>query len=167
MNWVSWIFVAILLIIIVLDKIKAFKEEPEPAEAKTHNFSDAYQKKYLLIRNEWHEYKKLRSYAEKAGLQVCPKVRLLDIIEPRKGDNYRSLMARIQSKHVDFRICDPDLRIKAILELDDGSHDQKDRIERDAFVDEILTSVGYKVIRTRSITETTLDPIIPHTETTE
>lgn len=167
MNWLSWIFVTILLVFIIFEKIKPNKEIPESAEAKSTNFSEAYQKKYLLTRNEWHEYKKLRSYAEKAGLQVCPKVRLLDIIEPRKGDNYRSLMARIQSKHVDFLICDPDLRIKAILELDDGSHDQKDRVERDAFVDEILTSVGYKVIRTRSVTETTLDPIIPHTETTE
>jgi len=87
---------------------------------------------------------------------ICPKVRLLDIIEPRKGDNYRSLMGKIQSKHVDFVICDQDLHIKAILELDDGSHDRKDRQDRDQFVDQILTSVGYKVIHTRSGTEQTL-----------
>lgn len=167
MSWLSWIFVAVLLIVIILDKRKAFKEEPEAAESKTQNYSESYQKKYLLTRNEWHEYKKLRNYAEAAGLQICPKVRLLDIIEPRKGENYRSLLAKIQSKHVDFLICDQDLRIKGILELDDGSHDQKDRIQRDAFVDEILTSVGYKVIHTRSITETTLEPLTPKTEPTE
>lgn len=87
------------------------------------------------------------------------KIRLLDIIEPRSGSNYMSLLGKIQSKHVDFVICDQDLRIKAILELDDNSHNTKDRQDRDLFVDEILTSVGYKVIRTRSVTENALDLI--------
>lgn len=124
-------------------------------------YKDAYQAKYLLTRNEWYEYKKLKKLAEGEGLQICPKVRLLDIIEPRTGSNYMSLLGKIQSKHVDFVICDQDLHIKAILELDDNSHNQKDRQERDTFVDEILTSVGYTVIRTRSITDNTLDPIKP------
>lgn len=166
MSWLSWVIVAILVAFMCYDKIKtqknsATKETTEEAETqKNNNFADSYQRKYLLTRNEWHEYKKLRIYADAAGFQVCPKVRLLDIIEPRAGENYRSLMGKIQSKHVDFLICDQDLHIKAILELDDNSHDQKDRKERDAFMDEILTSVGYKVIRTRSITETTLESII-------
>jgi very-short-patch-repair endonuclease len=60
---------------------------------------------------------------------------------------------------VDFLVCDQAMHIKAVLELDDNSHNQKDRKDRDAFVDQILTSVGYKVIRTHSITETTLDSI--------
>lgn len=72
-----------------------------------------------------------------------------------------SYLGKIQSKHVDFVLCDQDLRIKAILELDDNSHNQQDRKERDLFVDEVLQSVGYRVIRTRSITEATLDPLKP------
>ncbi len=51
------------------------------------------------------------------------------------------------------------MHIKAILELDDNSHNKKDRQNRDAFVDQILTSVGYKVIRTYAITENILDDI--------
>lgn len=72
-----------------------------------------------------------------------------------------SYLGKIQSKHVDFVLYDQDLRIKAILELDDNSHNQQDRKERDLFVDEVLQSVGYRVIRTRSITEATLDPLKP------
>lgn len=121
-------------------------------------YQKRYQAKYLLTKAEWHEYKKLQRLAEENGLQICPKVRLLDIIEPRKGEeDYKALLNKVQSKHIDFLICDKDLHIKAVLELDDGSHDRKDRQNRDEFVDLILTSVGYKVIRTRSVTDTTLD----------
>lgn len=137
------------------------KQLPEKKAEKAigQDYSQAYQAKYLLTRNEWHEYKKLKEYATAKGLQVCPKVRLLDIIEPRKGENYMTLLRKIQSKHVDFVLTDEDLHIKAIVELDDNSHNAKSRQERDQFVDQILTSVGYKVIHTKGITETTLSDI--------
>lgn len=138
-----------------------FIKNKRPAKAANQTtYKGCYQAKYLLTKNEWYEYRKLRDLAAVYGLQVCPKVRLLDIIEPRRGDpNYMTYLGKIKSKHVDFVICDQDLRIRGILELDDNSHNQKDRQERDSFVDEILTDVGYKVIHTRSITETTLEPI--------
>ena len=158
MNWLSWILVILFAALYIWDKLKApSREVAEPEQEQgSANFSKSYQAKYLLTRNEWYEYKKLKPMADSRGLVICPKVRLLDIIEPRKGENYRSLMGRIQSKHVDFVLCDQDLHIKAILELDDSSHDRKDRQERDQFVDQILTGAGYKVIHTRSITEDTL-----------
>lgn len=70
-----------------------------------------------------------------------------------------SALGKIQSKHVDFVICDQNLYIKAIIELDDNSHDQPDRRERDKFVDDVLSSVGYTVIHTRAVTEETLAPL--------
>lgn len=124
------------------------------------DYTQSYQAKYLLTKNEWCEYRKLKQFAEAKNLQVCPKVRLLDIIEPRNDTpNYKSLFYKVQAKHVDFLICDQNLHIKAIVELDDNSHNQADRQERDQFVDQILTSVGYKVIRTRAVTEETLKDI--------
>lgn len=133
--------------------------EQQPEEVKK-DYSQAYQVKYLLTKNEWYEYRKLRDLVEPKELRVCPKVRLLDLVEPRRGEEYMSMLGKIQSKHVDFVITDRDMHIKAILELDDKSHDKPDRQERDQFVDEVLTSVGYKVIRTRSITEETLKNVI-------
>lgn len=128
--------------------------------SKSSDYSTCYQAKFLLSKNEWYEHKKLVKFAADKGLVVCPKVRLLDIIEPRKGEkDYKSLFYKIQAKHVDFLICDPNMHIKAIVELDDSSHDQRDRQNRDHFVDQILTSVGYKVIHTRYITENTLNGI--------
>lgn len=128
--------------------------------ATNPDYRDKYQSKNLLTRNEWHEYKKLKIIAEQKNLIICPKVRLLDIIEPRNNvKNYMTLLAKVQSKHIDFVICDQNMKIIAALEIDDNSHNIVERRNRDAFVDEILNSVGYKVIRTHAITDTTLDDI--------
>lgn len=159
----DWIWIIILgAAILALELYKIFKNrqgsDTEKESDTKKDYSQSYQRKYLLTKNEYREYLTLRKLAAEKGLIICPKVRLLDIIEPRKGEkDYKSLFFKVQAKHVDFVICDNDLRIKAILELDDSSHDQQDRQARDAFVDQILTSVGYKVIHTRAVTETTLD----------
>lgn len=160
MQWIGWVLAVCLALAVVYFKLKEVQEQGSAAgkAAPKKDYSQSYQRKYLLTKNEYREYMKLRQFAADRGLLICPKVRLLDIIEPRKGEkDYKSLLYKVQAKHVDFVICDQDLRIKAVLELDDSSHDQKDRQERDEFVDQILTSVGYKVIHVRSITETTLD----------
>lgn len=141
-----------------------FEEDTQPQN--NTEYSGRYQKKLLLTKNEWYEYRKLKQLAEAKGMQVCPKVRLLDLIEPRRGDpKFKTLFYKIQAKHVDFVICDQNLYVKAILELDDNSHKQTERKERDEFVDLILKDVGYTVIRTRSITETTLDVLEQKTPT--
>lgn len=166
MDWIAWIVVAAIIIAWILDKTGIVHKKKEAEELEKEkapekvDYSQSYQAKYLLTKNEWYEHKKLQKYAAERGLLVCPKVRLLDIIEPRKGEkNYRSLIYKVQAKHVDFLICDPNMHIKAIIELDDNSHDQKDRRNRDSFVDQILTSVGYKMIHTRYINENTLNEI--------
>lgn len=157
MGWIGWVVALALVVLVIQQKQNLQNEQGRAADSKK-DYSQSYQRKYLLTKNEYREYMKLRQLAADRGLLICPKVRLLDIIEPRKGEkDYKSLFYKVQAKHVDFVICDQDLRIKAVLELDDNSHDQKDRQERDTFVDQILTSVGYKVIHVRSITETTLD----------
>ena len=152
--------IAAVIITKLLDKKKTPKRET--SEADVGEYKDAYQAKYLLTRNEWHEYKKLKEYAAAKNLQICPKVRVLDLIEPRKGrKDYMTLINKVKSKHVDFVICDQDLRIKAILELDDNSHDTKSRKERDKFLDTILQSAGYTVLHTRAVTDSTLEEIKP------
>lgn len=158
---VIYLLIIICLIgYIFLDKIKPIKKETkiENSPLNANEFEGKYCKKYLLTKNEYIEFQKLKKIALIKGYIICPKVRLLDLIEPRRGNpKYKTLFYKIQAKHVDFVICDQNLYVKAILELDDNSHNKADRKERDEFVDLILKDVGYTVIRTRSITDTTLD----------
>ena len=80
---------------------------------------------------------------------VFAKVRLLDIC----ADLERSQLAafnRISSKHLDFLLCDPvTYRPTVGIELDGPSHLRRDRIERDAFVDEVFRGMNVPLIHFR------------------
>lgn len=114
-------------------------------------YATAYQKRLLLTKHEWKNYMSIRDALEAQGLYVCPKVRLLDLVEPKRGagEYYQSLLNKVQSKHVDFTVCDERLNVLLILELDDSSHDATDRKKRDAFVDAVLEGAGYQILHSR------------------
>lgn len=123
---------------------------------KTYAYS--YVKTPLLTKREWTEYQILKIAADLKGLLICPKVRLLDLVAPKyNARNTRGLKAKVMSKHVDFVICDQQMEVVCIIELDDPSHFRQDRIERDKFVDSVLTGAGYKVIHTWKINLNILD----------
>lgn len=145
---------------LVLEKTKPTEEATaKKAEKQPLPVAGAYKKRWLLSYNEKDAYKKLQSAAAEIGYTVFSKVRLLDLLEPVSGKNYRSYFYKVQAKHVDFVLLDEKLVARCIVELDDSSHDASDRKERDAFVDEVVTSVGYQVIHTRAITDETIAQI--------
>lgn len=122
------------------------------------NYREAYQARPLLTKREHQEYLKLKQYADARGWLICPKVRVYDLIEPKKGTGkYQELKNKIQSKHVDFVLVDPELNVIGVLELDDSTHDREDRKQRDSFVRNALEGAGITMIQTRSITPETLD----------
>jgi len=132
------------------------KESTSASLVDTFQVSGSYQKKWLLSNNEKKAYNTLKSFCDEQNWYLMTKVRLLDLVEPIKGQpHYKSHFYKIQAKHVDFVICDSRLVAQCIVELDDSSHKQAERIARDAFVDDVLHSVGYKVIRTHWVTENT------------
>lgn len=154
----------ILIVVIILlalwigrEKLQTKKERSGVASndsKKELPIKGAYQKSWLFSYNEKDAYNKLVPIARELGYTVFTKVRLLDLLEPVKGNpKYKTYFYKVQSKHVDFVLCDEKLVARYIIELDDSSHDRSDRKERDNFVDEVVESVGYKIIHTRAITE--------------
>ena len=171
----QWILEALLTVIIFLVAWKLLgnkllKREKYHSEEVIANGKEnlnqplpiegAYQKRWLFSYNEKDAYNKLRPIAEKLGYTVLAKVRLLDLLEPVKGNpKYKTYFYKIQAKHVDFVLCDEKLVARYIVELDDSSHDIEGRKARDSFVDKVLNSVGYKIIHVRNITEDIFDKI--------
>lgn len=153
------IFLTVAVIFLLLKKPRTAKSdsEMEPAlskEPKTLPIAGAYQKRWLFSYNEKDAYNKLKPIADELGLTVFAKVRLLDLLEPTKGNpKYKTYFYKVQAKHVDFVLCDEKLIARYVIELDDSSHDTEDRKKRDSFVDEVVTSVGYKIIHVRAITD--------------
>lgn len=80
---------------------------------------------------------------------LCTKVGLGDIFWVKKDDpsRYRIYTNKIDRKHVDFLLCDPaTMRPLLGIELDDKSHQRQDRIERDAFVDQVFKAAGLPLL---------------------
>lgn len=124
-------------------------QESVPAELP---IPGAYRKRWLFSYREKDAYWAIRELCDRYGLFLMAKVRLLDLLEPVKGDpRYRSYFWKVQAKHVDFVLCDQKLVARLVVEVDDASHDQAERQERDRFVDAVLESVGYSVLHLRSL----------------
>lgn len=158
MELILIVIIALLIIWIGREKLQARKAKTgtsgKGSSGKELPVKGAYQRNWLFTYNEKDAYNKLKPIAEKMGYTVFAKVRLLDLVEPIKGNKkFKAYFWKIQAKHVDFVLCDYKLVAKYIIELDDTSHDRKDRKERDNFVDEVVESVGYKIIHVRAITD--------------
>lgn len=158
MNYVLLGIIIALLAYLIVNKRPTKKEKsPRPKlekKSKELTIKGAYQKRWVFTMNEKEAYRKLKAICDEKGLTLLAKVRLLDLVEPVTGQyNYKTYLYKIQAKHVDFVICDEKLVARYIVELDDSSHDTEKRQERDRLVDEIMESVGYKIIHTRAVTD--------------
>jgi len=78
---------------------------------------------------------------------ICAKVSLADIFFVIRPNENMSAYNRINRKHVDFLICESrEMKPLFAIELDDSSHNRSDRIERDAFVDEVFETAELPLI---------------------
>ena len=173
-------FFYVLIILIILDKTgygsnKRGKKKPyrkirlfEPINNKVQNtysdqigYAGLYTRVPLLTKREQKQYAYLKKIADEKKVLICPKVRLLDLVTPVHGvKNYKTLMRKVMSKHVDFVICTQEMHVLGIIELDDSTHLRQDRIERDEFVDTVLTSAGYKIKHVWEISNDVLDSFL-------
>jgi hypothetical protein len=114
------------------------REKQLPYRAKRYFFSKAERSFFGVLH-------------QAAGNQyaIFAKVRLSDLLYVKKGTESRQgHFNRIQSKHVDFVLCDPEqVRPALVIELDDASHGRSKRQKRDAFVDRSLTAGGLPILR--------------------
>jgi len=108
-------------------------------------------KDYLLTQAERSLFGVLSEAVDNRYL-VFAKVRLADLVWLPKGTESRqSHFNRIQSKHIDFVICDRTaIRPLLCIELDDSSHGRSDRQVRDEFVDAALIAAGLPLLRVRA-----------------
>lgn len=130
------------------------KKNPPQNEIKVKEeslFVPAYKRKFLLTKNELYFYKELKRVADKLNLTVLAKVRMADLVEPKStGKAYYSEFAKIKAKHIDFVLCNPtNLYVVLLIELDDNSHNTSTTTDRDAFVETVYNTTGYKLYRAR------------------
>ncbi len=83
--------------------------------------------------------------------QVLGKVRVADVIAPKKGlsrSDWQKAFNKISAKHFDFLICNKDdLSVLCAVELNDSSHATKSRQQRDRLLEAACRSAGLPLIQ--------------------
>ena len=121
-------------------------------ELTTINYKDYYRpKRYAITINELNFYNALMEVAKELDLVVFSQVSLYNILETKKELDYKTktiYFNKIASKSIDFVLVDKkDCRIKLCIELDDTTHKQVKRIERDKFINELFKSLEINLLR--------------------
>lgn len=86
---------------------------------------------------------------------VFPQIHLSSILNEKiKGQNWRTAFSYINNWSVDYVLCDKNtLKTSWVIELDDPTHNNPDRAERDKQKDEILRLAGVPIVRFSNVNQ--------------
>ena len=145
----------LLIIVIIIFALLFFKAlfKNKSVERKIHkkNTYSYTVKPLLMSRTEADFFLKLES-AVSERYYVFPQVHLSAILDHRvKGQDWSYAFKHINSKSVDYVLCDKStLEPAYAIELDDFTHDRKDRIERDVEVERMFEEARLPLVRFKS-----------------
>ena len=106
-----------------------------------------FSRETLLSEGERAFYDVLRTSIPD-GVAISMKVRLADVIDCSPAARQKGYFAKVSQKHLDFVLYDVvSTRILAGVELDDRSHQRPDRIRRDQFLEEAMSTAGIPLLR--------------------
>lgn len=97
----------------------------------------------MLTQTELKFYKILKQITDKLELNLFCQVAMYELINTKDYKNFN----RIKNKSIDFVITEKNCKIKLCIELDDNTHNQQKRIERDNFINKIFAEANTKLIR--------------------
>jgi hypothetical protein len=133
-----WIFLGLLAILLVSLVLARFRKTRYPYRRRGPLFSPAEARFFSALER-----------AVDGRARIYAKVRLADLVSVRNGASGRRFWQAfnaIACKHVDYVLCDrQDHEVLCVIELDDRSHQRRDRQERDRFVDAAMRSAGIPI----------------------
>ncbi|HGS5470868.1 TPA: DUF2726 domain-containing protein [Vibrio parahaemolyticus] len=122
-----------------------------------------YERAGPLLTPAEHNFYKVLEKVLPSGYIVTFKVRIGDVLKVRKGiDKKRAFVMRgkVQQKHFDFVICRlDDMKVACCIELNDSSHNRRDRAKRDAFVRSACKAAGVTLLEVKNRRSYVIDDI--------
>lgn len=97
----------------------------------------------LLTNTEYVFFYQLKRITDKYDLYIFPKIRLADIF---RTDSLKEF-GKVNSKHIDFTICDKYTKPIMFIELDDPSHFRKNNKINDMKKNSIFKAMNKELIR--------------------
>lgn len=144
------------------DKARQAAEIAAMRDAKKHPYTkkqqiltEAEKRLYVFMQVRLEILRKKISKAvgkDIGSIVIMPKVRLADVIQVNPyGPKNNKALYKIAYKHLDFLIMTPapKLELLCAVELDDYTHNTKDRVLRDNFVDSVLQDCDIKLFRVK------------------
>ncbi len=118
---------------------------------KSNKSSTINENCYLPKTNPMTETEKkfltyLKPFADKYNLIILPQVQLQSIFKVSDNKDITNFN-KIKSKSIDFAIVDNKYNYKLFIELDDYTHNQKNRVKRDLFVNNLFNAYNLKLKR--------------------
>ncbi len=151
------ILFVVSILLIILTKLISVKN---PNNSNKINIILPYKSKYLLTNTEYTFYKILKPIMDKHDCLICPKVGLKDIVNITDKENYMKWFSKISQKHIDFLICNKDLKPLFALELDDNSHEKEKAKNNDDFKNNLFTKIGLPLKRIKTNNYNDLENIL-------
>lgn len=151
--------IAIILLLIgyiIFSKMNSQNKKTEDVESDSIPINTSklpYKKKeYLMTTAERSFYGVLSLVLKDSRFCIFSKVRLADLLYlPNNTINRQAYWNKLQSKHVDFLICDKKLlKPLLVVALDDASHSYSERVECDIFVNQALQEAGLNIVRIKA-----------------
>lgn len=142
MTWLVLLIILFVVLALVAAKIKSHTQQ-------SPNYP--YKKNPVLFSPAERSFLGVLEQAIGADYRIFGKVRAADVVSVNSMTNrgaWRRAFNRIRAKHFDFVLCSKDdLAIVAAIELDDKSHQQRKRQERDDFLLGLCETVTLPLIR--------------------
>ena len=139
-----WIAVAVFFVLLV---IVAFAKQ---RQAGDDGGALPFKRQVALFTPAERSFLGVLDLAVGKDFRIFGKVRVGDVLAPQDGLNNRvrtTALNKINRKHFDFVLCKPDdLTVLCAIELNDKSHQQKNRQDRDAFLVDACHGAGLPLI---------------------
>lgn len=141
-------FLAIPIILVII--IKAIASDS--ANQKTSIVYRYNRKYFIMTEREQEFYKKLKLVCGDSIL-IFPQIHLSSLFFHNvKGQNFKLAFRFINRLSVDFVLVDSrNFKTLLAIELDDSTHNEKDRIKRDLIVNDIFEKANFPLLRVDSI----------------
>ena len=141
------LYTALIFVILILILEKFInKKLPEEKKGEIEKETTFTKKEYLLTQQELKFYKLLKTITDKLELNLFCQVAMYELINTKDYLDFN----RIKSKSIDFVITEKNCKIKLCIELDDETHKQQKRIERDELINKIFKNTNTKLLRIKT-----------------
>lgn len=142
MSWLFLILIVLLMLAVISIKLK---------QSAGHTEGCPYTKKQVLFSPAERSFLGVLDQAIGEEYLVFGKVRIADIVEPQRSldkSKRQKAFNRISAKHFDFVLCAKgDLAVVCAIELNDQSHQQSKRQDRDAFLVGLCQAISLPLIQ--------------------